>query len=236
MAADIATKTCFFSACDGTRDGIDKDGVLFYLGTKGGGQGYGNPGEEGGLVKCTKSSQGVGEPSQFVDHKSGRGSSNTKAQPNSFMSVDLQLCRVSNMTKYVLRHGYSSGGGNCRLLHWRLQGSEDGAAWTDIDVQDHAQSPLPNAAYSTAAFDIPAGPGTEWKHLRLRQTGKNSNGTDYLVCAGLEVYGTVGLYRPKPTKSAGFNQKVNRSAPTSADEAEADGAGAGAAKEGGSGC
>jgi hypothetical protein len=95
------------------------------------------------------------------------------------MSVDLQLCmRVGNMTKYVLRHG-TSGGGNYRLLHWRLQGSEDGAAWTDIDVQDHAQSPLPNAAYSTAAFDIPAGP--EWKHLRLLQTGKNSNGNGHLV-------------------------------------------------------
>jgi hypothetical protein len=92
---------------------LDEDGVLFYLGTKGGRQGYGNPGEEGGLVKCTWSSECDGEPSRFVDHKSGRGGSYTASHPNSFMSVDLQLCRVSNMTKYVLRHG-NVGGGNGR--------------------------------------------------------------------------------------------------------------------------
>ena len=83
---------------------------------------------------------------------------------------------------------------------------EDGVTWVTLYEHnaDQNNSPLPYEAHSTAAFrtvvvgrdDGAAGASSSshtgyWRYFRLTQTGKNSDGSDYLYCAGMEVYGTV---------------------------------------------
>ena len=46
------------------------------------------------------------------------------------------------------------------------------------------------AACSTAAWPIDA--AGIFRHFRVYQTGPNSNQSDYLTCAGIELYGMVG--------------------------------------------
>ena len=45
-------------------------------------------------------------------------------------------------------------------------------------------------ASSVAAWPVEQGAGF-FRHFRILQTGKNSSGKDFLMCAGIELYGTL---------------------------------------------
>ena len=70
-----------------------------------------------------------------------------------------------------------------------LEASLDGRAWTTLRSHRDDQS-LADAAFSTAAWAVEGGKGA-FSHFRIRQTGKNSNGNDFLLCAGIELYGVL---------------------------------------------
>ena len=144
------------------------------------------------------SSVGSGSPDKFVMHDHDGTTYNFTANtPNQWMSVNIGAGRSLAPTHYVLRHGTNSGG--ARLIHWRFEGSNDGATWTVLKTHTHGTSPFPDHGYSVAAWPVDppaaaagaagaAGP-PGFQHFRIIQTGKNSSDYDYLMCAGIELYG-----------------------------------------------
>ena len=53
---------------------------------------------------------------------------------------------------------------------------------------------LANQAFSTASWPIQApaaAAGTPYRHFRIFKYGKDSDGYDYLFCAGIELYGLL---------------------------------------------
>ena len=81
-----------------------------------------------------------------------------------------------------------------KLRNWELQGSTDGRAWQTLRRhQDDAS--LSNDSTSAAAWPVDAG-AQAFRHFRVLQTGSNSSGSDYLACAGIELYGRANFERP----------------------------------------
>jgi hypothetical protein len=191
-----------------TAASFDGKGVLHWIGTKYGTMPYTNPHKMGaGGVVATRSSGAFGSPKWFVIHDhDGTTSNYTANTPNScnWMAVDLGPGRRLVPTHYCLRHGIRFGG--YRLLHWRFEGSNDGATWTVLKDHTYDASPFPDHGYSVAAWPVnpppPAGAGAGaagspgFRYFRIIQTGKNTdfrslmmNMNRSLVCAGIELYG-----------------------------------------------
>jgi hypothetical protein len=175
---------------------FDRNGVLYHIGTKGGTREWANP-HSSGVVVAAMSSQGGGFccPVRFVLHRvedcQGEfpGSNGTADQRNSWMSVDLGEGRSLVPRHYCLRHGRINGWHVLRT--WMLQGSEDGQEWHTLRLHEDDQS-LAATPFSVAGWAVEAG-GWRYRHFRVLQHGKNSDGYDYLACCGIELYGELFL-------------------------------------------
>jgi len=109
----------------------------------------------------------------------------TKARPNSWMAVDLK--RILAPSHYCLR---SDMHGSHKLRNWQMEGSKDGVSWTCLSthVNDSSLSLVP---CSMASWPIDNTSADEFRHFRILQTGPNSSGDHHLMCAGIELYGTL---------------------------------------------
>ena len=161
-------------------------GILYFIGTKGGTDAYENPQKTGAVTVRASSKSGAWEDHRVVQHEHDGNSNCTENISNSWVMVVLKAKAV--VTHYCLRHGarYS---GSYRLRSWELQGSTDGADWRTLRAHANDQS-LPDAALSTAGWAVDGGQGP-FSHFRILQTGKNSNGRNCLLCAGIELYGKL---------------------------------------------
>ena len=168
---------------------FDGNGVLRWIGAGCGTTEYANPhGKQGGVVAKMSSVQ-QGEASRFVDHAQLNQVNYTRNTANSWMSVDLGEGRHLAPDYYCLRHGVDHGG--WRLRHWRLEGSNDDSTWTLLKTHANDQA-LPAQGWSTASWPIEAtADGASYRYFRIFQTGKTSNGDDFLMCAGIELYGLL---------------------------------------------
>ena len=169
---------------------FDENGVLHHIGTAGGQREYQNPHNTGDVVASMSSfGHSSCSPAHFVQHTHAEPVYNfTSNQVSSWMSVDL-LNRRLVPSHYALR----SDKYNCHRLHnWELQASNDGQDWTTLCVHVDDQS-LSYQPMSVAAWPIDAGtiPGRSFRHFRILQTGKNSDGYDLLTCAGIELNGLL---------------------------------------------
>jgi hypothetical protein len=68
-----------------------------------------------------------------------------------------------------------------------VEGSDDGASWTEIDRRED-NSDL-NDEFAVKTFAV-------WRSgcfgmVRLRQTGLNHNGNDFLILSAFELFGAV---------------------------------------------
>ena len=124
----------------------------------------------------------------------------TYREPNSWWRIDFKKHQVRGIQRYSLRHGWGVNWGSLR--HWRLEGSADGgASWVAIDVRgkeggnkDEGDKSLNGDGYATHTWEVNNGGGQQqqwFDSLRILQTGKNSSGTNHLLCAGIELYGKL---------------------------------------------
>ena len=187
----------FKGPCDSKT--LGSSGVVYAVATENGTQLYANPHDKG-HVKVKMSSVLGGKPSCVVGNGRPSGLCCTHAIPQSSVTIDFKAWRVADIEKYVIRHG-NSGGGYKRLKSWVLEASVNAKDWVVIDRQDHDRSPLPDAAFSTAAFPL----GDEklvvvkqeggFRYIKLTQTGKNSGGSngpnDKLYLAGIVFNGSL---------------------------------------------
>ena len=172
---------------------FDTNGVLYWLGTDGGTTAYTNP-HTSGKITVTPSSIGVGTAAGFIEHaRVGDRVNRTDNTAGSFVAVRLPVPLV--VTRYTLRN---DGNATYALRRWVLEGSEDGAEGSWVVLKTHAgDTALATTAMSAASWDVDpaASGGRGFAHLRVRQTGKNAragnSGGDYLMMAGLELYGHV---------------------------------------------
>ena len=169
---------------------FDKNGVLYYLGTKGGTCAYQNPHTAGEVFakmsSVASNSLSYGAPHRFVQHAIGEGSNYTNNDGNSWMSVDLGAGRSLVPNHYCLRHWDHAN--NQALRNWRFEGSDDGATW--VCLKDHRNdSTIPSQPRVVGHWALESRGG--YRHFRILQTGKSTANNHYLMCSGIEIYGVL---------------------------------------------
>ena len=78
-----------------------------------------------------------------------------------------------------------------QLRNWVLQASNDGVVWTTLRTHTNDAS-LGSLPMSEASWSLET--DSHFRHFRIMQTGVNSVGDTFLMCAGMELY---GLLRPR---------------------------------------
>jgi hypothetical protein len=81
-------------------------------------------------------------------------------------------------------HAHSS---NYYLRSWVLEGSVDGSSWVCLD--DQKDNSTTNSGHPIGTFAVSV--RSEWRFLRLRQTGKNANRNDNLTLFAFEIFGQL---------------------------------------------
>uniref|UniRef100_F6QKD9 E3 ubiquitin-protein ligase n=1 Tax=Xenopus tropicalis TaxID=8364 RepID=F6QKD9_XENTR len=170
---------------------FDDNGIMYWIGTNAKtAYEWVNPAAYG-LVVVT-SSEGRNLPYGRLEDILSRDSSalncHTNDDKSAWFAIDLGLWVVPSA--YTLRH--ARGYGRSALRNWVFQVSKDGQNWTTLYT--HMDDCSLNEPGSTATW--PLDPAREekqgWRHVRIKQTGKNASGqTHYLSLSGFELYGNV---------------------------------------------
>jgi hypothetical protein len=102
------------------------------------------------------------------------------------MRVDLGATRSLAVSHYALRHWNADGSA---LRSWELQGANaaDGP-WITLRRHDNDASIEAKGGFVAAWAVEGAAP---FRFFRIQQHGKNSYTNDYLMCAGIELYGVL---------------------------------------------
>ena len=76
------------------------------------------------------------------------------------------------------------------LVHWAIEGSNDGRIWTELDRRDTIDL---TGDFVVKTYDCQSGQDMAFRRLRLRQTGKNSyyGLNDRLGLSEIEFFGTL---------------------------------------------
>jgi hypothetical protein len=108
----------------------------------------------------------------------------TEDKPNSWICYDFKNILV-NLTHYSVR---SRRDADCHHLRsWILEGSIDCESWIEMDHQENNASLNSQGAIST--FIISS--SIDFRYIRLRQIGMNSNGSHYLIVNSIEFFGIL---------------------------------------------
>ena len=152
---------------------LDCKGLLYYLGSGGGAHLWSNPADEGlvSVTGCKWNAPGrIEDVANCLPHvKQTCWSSDTEA---AWVCVELPAGILLEVTRYTLRHGYSSG---AHLRSWDLLVSLDGEAWQPAarHVDDHSlQGGFGVRSFPVASQGHP-GPA---KMFKIAMTGGNSIG------------------------------------------------------------
>ena len=108
----------------------------------------------------------------------------SKNEPNQWICYDFKEQRVSP-TSYSMRTGLNS-----QPRFWVLEVSNDGSEW---EVADRRENEELNGEHVTRNFTISAPSSGAFRFVRLRQTGENYSGGNYLDISSLEIFGRFPL-------------------------------------------
>nr|XP_008521118.1 PREDICTED: E3 ubiquitin-protein ligase HECTD1 isoform X5 [Equus przewalskii] len=170
---------------------FDENGIIYWIGTNAKtAYEWVNPAAYG-LVVVT-SSEGRNLPYGRLEDILSRDNSalncHSNDDKNAWFAIDLGLWVIPSA--YTLRH--ARGYGRSALRNWVFQVSKDGQNWTPLYT--HVDDCSLNEPGSTATWplDPPKDEKQGWRHVRIKQMGKNASGqTHYLSLSGFELYGTV---------------------------------------------
>ena len=174
---------CVFSSA------FDTNGALYHIATQGGARPYRNPHTAGDVVVSSSKSEGNFRASVLVDHISEpckNFKSVVSGESNRWVAVDLGEGRSLRLDHYCLR---SDNYATHKLRSWNLQGTNDGVEWTTLRQHVNDQS-LEDTPMSTAAWPV-EGCDVAYRYFRIFNTGPNSGNAEYLMCAGIELYGQL---------------------------------------------
>jgi E3 ubiquitin-protein ligase HECTD1 len=110
----------------------------------------------------------------------------TNNEANSWICYDFKDMQIK-VTHYSIRTRRDANNGHLRF--WILEGSQDGLSWVTIDDRQNDTSLNSEGAIST--FSISQNFQKAFRQVRLRQTGKNTSGTDNLIVNSIEFFGVL---------------------------------------------
>jgi hypothetical protein len=110
----------------------------------------------------------------------------TENKANSWICYDFKNIQIK-VTHYSIRT--LRNGDTQHLRSWTLEGSTDGLNWVKIDDRQNDTSLDGTGVIST--FSISEGFQEEFRMIRLRQTGKNSGGGNFLTVNAIEFFGVL---------------------------------------------
>jgi hypothetical protein len=105
--------------------------------------------------------------------------------PDQWVCLDFGTMSMA-ATHYTIR---TTGAGERgpHLKSWVIEGSVDGQQWTELDRKENNGQLKARNAYVSFAMSTP----TEVRMIRLRQTGRNHVGNNYLTLSAFEIFGTI---------------------------------------------
>lgn len=163
----------------------DNNGVCYWIGTDYGAKAWTNP---HAANRVTISKSGDAEPQfNFVERLVDRAENSvgTNSAINSWIKIDLGNTNKLAIDYYSLR-GRADQYNDNHLQTWKLQGSNDDTAWTDIDNQTN--NPVTPSNWKSIAV---ANQTASYRYLRILITGVTSNNAYFLVLGEFEFYGTL---------------------------------------------
>lgn len=189
-ATDVTIIPRTFSAID------DTNGLMYWLGTHaadGSVRAWQNPSlDAGALVASASAPLYSGYPIEQATDHAGAGARPALVQTGSPVGAWVQWRIADSKRKfkpnYYVLHGNDEAG-SAQLRSWKLQGSNDGASWTDLDVR---------ASDSTIGQNVPRGfavadAGQSFSYFRILQTGVNSDNSSWLAIGEIELYGDLHI-------------------------------------------
>jgi hypothetical protein len=106
-------------------------------------------------------------------------------KPGQWISWDFKALRIEP-THYTIRT-HNGSPNDAHLKSWAVEGSDDGASWTEIDRRENNSDLNDKLAVKTFAV---ARSGS-FRRIRLRQTGPNHTRNNLLALSAFEVFGAV---------------------------------------------
>ena len=151
----------------------------------------GNPHTKGVIaITCSSTIQKFGQPYQLIDY-GWNGYWATESDPSAFVQLDFKSRSVC-LSHYSIQ---SVGGNAHHLLSWVVEVSDDGLTWEVVDERNTAELACPNDVVKTYACN--KGKPRFARIVRLRRTGKDSNGYDCLVLRAIELFGKLTFPIPR---------------------------------------
>jgi hypothetical protein len=160
-------------------EGSSFDGIISFLTRQHGGNLH-----DLGIVSVTSSGVYSSYLVKHVVDFNGSSTAATKNEPNGWICLDFKEKRV-NVHHYSLRsrNDYDSH----HLTNWIVEGSIEGTEWVELDQQNNCRDLV--GLNRSKTFP---GSGTGFFRLiRLRQTGKDSSGHDFLTVSAIELFGVL---------------------------------------------
>lgn len=172
------------------------NGIIAWLATAGGTKTFSNPATSGSgdvpdpfvaatvTVSQSSNQDGTRVANKALDHSldASTGCSHTTNSAGGWWKIDFGASHTVAPTKVSLI-GRSSGGTHPR--NWKLQGSNDDSAWTDLLTVTGA-GPNDSTWYSATVTGAAA-----YRYLRILSTGVDSAGSNYLIIGDIEFWGVV---------------------------------------------
>jgi hypothetical protein len=102
----------------------------------------------------------------------------SKNEPGQWICWDFKALRIEP-THYTIR--------SSNLKSWAVEGSNDGASWTEIDRRENNSDFSAPAAVKTFAVERSGSFG----RICLRQIDQNHSGNNHLALSAFELFGAV---------------------------------------------
>ena len=106
-------------------------------------------------------------------------------KPNQTLCLDFKERRIIPSAYSIRSSAWERG--RWHLKSWVIEVSEDGIDWKEIDRRDDNDEL--NDRLAVGVFEVRD--KIESRYLRLRQTGKNHGGNDYLLLSSFEIFGVL---------------------------------------------
>jgi hypothetical protein len=173
----------FSSVVCGFDQNSKQNGIISYLTKR-----YGGHVIDRNIVSITASSipNSQSYPLRHIADFSNQSYFLMKNEANSWICYDFKDMQIK-VTHYSIRS--RRDGNDSHLRSWTLEGSQDGLILVKIDDRTNDTSLSSQGAISS--FSISESVQTEFRMIRLRQTGKNSSGYDQLVVNAVEFFGVL---------------------------------------------
>ena len=182
MKVDARESDRFLRKCVIPYTGSSLDGIINFLRKENGEDPHSK-----GLVEVTESSVGSSnKPREKVFDYSWTEAFYTGNVPNSWICVDFKKTKIA-LTHYTIKS--QSNTNSSRPLQWVLEGSntKNDSDWTELDSRN-TDDLRPSLATVTYQLEQPSQP---LRYFRIRQTGVNSYGNNYLAITSLEFFGQI---------------------------------------------